>query len=174
MTWRRLALFVGCLAVMLGSFFLTLRFLEKRNRPQEEIDARAASERLAGRRIANNAELTAIASEIGLNFSPRMLGHTDALGRVNEREVMIGGWLADPEGDATPIQLVVFVAGAVAARTQTQGERTDVTREFNLYFGSEKNVAFQATFACRAGEQPVAVAVGSGGQYFSLETPRCP
>src|SRR2546423_851296 len=82
-------------------------------------------------------------------------------GGVNEREVMVGGWLADPEGDATPIQLVVFVAGAVAARTQTQGERPDVTREFSLYFGSEKNVAFQATFACRSGEQPVAVAVGS-------------
>jgi hypothetical protein len=172
--WRRLSLAIGCLAAMLGSFFLTLRFIEKANRPREEIDARAASERLAGRRVANNAELTAIASEIGLKFAPRMLGHTDAVDRVNEREVVIGGWLADPEGDATPIQLVVFVAGAVAARTQTQGERPDVTRGFHLYFGSEKNVAFQATFACRSGEQPVAVAVGSGGQYLSLETPRCP
>ena len=86
----------------------------------------------------------------------------------------MGGWIADLDGDATPNELVVFVGGALRARTKTAGERPDVQQELNLYFGTEKNIGFQVTFACDPGEQPVAVALGKDDRYFGLNTPQCP
>jgi hypothetical protein len=44
------------------------------------------------------------------------------------REVAAHGWLADSGADATPLKLLVFVDGKLAAATETQGERADVTR----------------------------------------------
>jgi hypothetical protein len=171
---RRLLLIFSCLIVTLGSFSLTLRFIDKTTRSTAKIDVQVARERLASRGVASYSQLPEVASQSGLKFSAQMLGHTDALTRINDKEVLMGGWLADPEGDATPNELMVFISGALAARTQTNGERPDVQQAYNLYFGTEKNVAFQVTFPCRAGDQPVTVALGSGGQYFGLDTPPCP
>jgi hypothetical protein len=103
-----------------------------------------------------------------------IVGHIDALTRINERDVALAGWLADPEGDASPLQLIVFVSGSVAATTQTKGERPDVTKALVLAFGSEKNVAFGVSFPCAAGQQPVVVGVGMKRQYFPLTLPPCP
>src|SRR5262249_62313913 len=104
----------------------------------------------------------------------QMAGNIERISRTNEREVTIGGWLADPEGDATPQRLVVFVSGAVAAKGETKGERSDVTGAKGLAFGTEKNVGFTMNFACQAGSQPVVVGLGSRSQYFPLGSPPCP
>jgi hypothetical protein len=103
-----------------------------------------------------------------------MIGTADGYSRVNERDVMISGWLADPEGDGNPLKVMVFVAGAVAATTETNGERPELARVKGLAFGTEKNVVFAVNFACRSGQQPVVVGLGLKRQYFPLPTPPCP
>jgi hypothetical protein len=42
-----------------------------------------------------------VAQNIGLRPSRRMKSNVDAMSRINEAEVKIEGWLADPGGDAT-------------------------------------------------------------------------
>ena len=174
---RRPFLFSGlCFVVLVGSFFLTLLIIGRStpHRATVKVDTPALSERLARYRVASYSELPEIASQLGLKLGANMRGHTDVVTRLNERDVMMKGWIADPDGDATPNELMVFLSGKLAARTKTTGERPDVQRELNLEFGTEKNVAFQVTFACQAGDQPVAVALGQDGRYFGLDAPRCP
>jgi len=72
-----------------------------------------------------------------------MRGNVDNLRRFDHQHVIIDGWLADPQGNASPLSLVIFVAGNKAALTRTRGERPDVTKALGLEFGAEKNVAFQ-------------------------------
>jgi hypothetical protein len=165
---RRTAFFgilMGC--VLLGSFFLTLWLTE----PE---DLRPAIERLATLRVSNDSELAEATVAVGLRLSPRMKGNIDRVSRTNNRDVTMAGWLADPEGDGTPLDVVVFVAGTMVARTATNGERPDVTQAVGLAFGVEKNVSFQVSFTCGAGEQPVVAGLGAEKQYFPLVSPRCP
>jgi hypothetical protein len=166
----------ACLAVILANFFLSLFFMNAifPPSPASTKSTREVADRLATQRLGTYAELPAIARQLGLKFAREMGGHVDTLNRISERDVTMIGWVADPEGDATPTELLVFVGGALAARTKTSGERADVQQAMNLYFGSEKNVVFQFTFACAAGAQPVMVAVGKEGRYFGLVTPLCP
>ncbi|MFL6796348.1 MAG: hypothetical protein ACJ8F3_02935, partial [Xanthobacteraceae bacterium] len=77
-------------------------------------------------------------------------------------------------GDGTPLKLVVFLAGASVVRTETKGERPDVTAALGLDFGSEKNVAFKMTFDCEHGQQPVVVGLGVRRQYLPLTATACP
>jgi hypothetical protein len=160
-------------AASVAVFFLTLRLFDP-TRPGTPLNSGAATDRLATQTIPSLAELPTVASEAGLKFARSMHGHTDVLSRINKREVMMGGWIADLDGDATPNELFVFVGGALRARTKTAGERPDVQQALNLYFGTEKNVGFQVAFACGPGEQPVAVALGKDDRYFGLNTPHCP
>jgi len=138
------------------------------------INAHSASERLATRPVVNVAELPSVAKEIELKLSRDMAGSIDNISRRNEREVTIVGWLADPQGDATPKQLVVFVSGALAGKGETSGERPDVTSLMGLAFGAEKNVRFALNFVCFTGGQPVVVGLGSRNQYFPLTSSPCP
>ncbi len=84
------------------------------------------------------------------------------------------GWLADKEGYAIPLEVVVFTRDGKTASIRTAGERADVTRQLNLGFGAEKNVSFQLIFACAPGEQPLVIGLGTKGQYTALIAPRCP
>jgi hypothetical protein len=170
---RRILYFGTLAAVLVGSFLLTLWYIDTTSSP-DSTDTRPDRERLAERRVSDYDELAREAGAVGLRFSRRINGNIDAINRINERDVSITGWLADPEGDATPLDIIVFVAGRVAARTQTKGERPDVTRTLGLGFGAEKNVAFQVIFSCRAGDQPVVVGLGVGKRYFPLPSRRCP
>ena len=63
--------------------------------------------------------------------------------------------------------------GAVAAKTQTKGERPDVTEAVHLGFGAEKNISFSVSFRCRPGEQPVIVGIGTARQYIPLTSGPC-
>ena len=86
----------------------------------------------------------------------------------------MAGWLADTEGNATPLHILVFIEGAMVATAETKGERPDVTAAIGLGFGAEKNVAFSFNFNCGPGVQPVVVGVGEKGQYIPLESKKCP
>ncbi len=164
------------LAVALfGGFFITLWLTEPAAVGTVSItDDRSDVERLAARHISNAADLLTAANDIGLSPSIRMRGNIDVLRRMSEGVVSMTGWAADMRGDAAPLDILVFVGGAVAAKTQTKGERPDVTEAVHLGFGAEKNVSFLVSFSCRPGEQPVTVGIGTARQYIPLTSGPCP
>ena len=103
-----------------------------------------------------------------------MEGSIDAMTRINDREVAVRGWLVDPNGDGTPLKLLVFVAGKFVVATETQGERPDVTRALALTLGAEKNVSVQVSASCAPGQQPIMVGLGTGTQYVHIRSAPCP
>src|SRR4029453_16214252 len=103
-------LYIGTLViVLLGSFLLTLWVTG--TGPSNSEDTDPVSKRLAARQVSDYAELSSVARNLGLTPSQRIKGNIDAINRINEREVAIVGWLADLEGDAAPLDIIVFVAG---------------------------------------------------------------
>jgi hypothetical protein len=106
-----------------------------------------------------------------------MGGSIDGISRINEREVNIGGWVADLQGNSTPLNVLVFIRGSLIAEAQTKGERPDVAKAYNLSADAEpmKNVVFSLNFSCPSGEQPVVVAIGQRQKYIPLEVKNpCP
>jgi hypothetical protein len=169
---RRVIWLLTLAAVGIGSFGLTLWATAPRPSIQEEF--RSDVERLASYGISGRGDLVNAVMSIGLYRSDYMAANIDAMRRINDREVAAHGWLADPGGDATPLKLLVFVAGKLAVATETQGERPDVAREHALTQGAEKNVSFQANFDCAPGQQPVIIGLGLGKSYVRLNSPPCP
>ena len=53
---------------------------------------------LAAQRILNYSEVPKAAQNVGLRLSEQMQGYVDAISRINEREVIMSGWLMDPQG----------------------------------------------------------------------------
>ena len=103
-----------------------------------------------------------------------MQGVVDAISRINEREVKIVGWLADPQVNFTALELFVFIDGSMVAAAQTKGERPDVANAINLSHGAEKNIAYSLTFSCRPGGRPVFVGVEGRKQYIPVQSKECP
>src|SRR5262245_1882414 len=97
---QRIAYFGSLAAVLVGSFFLTLWYIDSNS--SDSKDTRPAIERLADSQVSTYRDLDRVARTVGLRLSKDMIGIVDATNRVNERDVMIVGWLADPEGDAVP------------------------------------------------------------------------
>ena len=169
---RRVTCLLTLAAVGIGSFGLTLWATAPRLSSQE--DFRSDVERLANYGISGRGDLINAVMSLGLSRSRYMAAHIDGMSRINDREVAAHGWLADPGGDATPLKLLVFVAGKLAVATETQGERPDVARELALTQGAEKNVSFQVNFGCAPGQQPVIIGLGLGKSYIRLKSPPCP
>ena len=169
---RRLIVIVSGMIALFGSFFLTLWLTTPDTGPSASNVAanRSFAERLAAQRIANYSDLPGAAADAGLRFSEQLKGNIDGIDRVNEHDVHMGGWFADPQGDATPLRILVFIKGTMVAAAETKGERPDVTRAFGLAFGAEKNVAFSFNFNCGPGVQPVVVGVDEKGRYFPLQS----
>jgi hypothetical protein len=169
----RLAVYLTALpAAFFGSFFMTLWLTEPQ--PPPPPDNRTDAERLAALPISNGSDLAKAAQSAKLTFSRRLLGNVDVVRRIDERDVTASGWAADREGDSTPLEVLVFVAGPLMATTRTTGERPDVTTAVRLGFGAEKNVAFSVNFQCRRGDQPIVVVIGSERQYLPVQSARCP
>jgi hypothetical protein len=114
---RRTIYIICGAAVLFGSFFITLWLTEPEAPPQ----------RLEDQRISNYSDLSKVAQNVGLRPSEQLQGVVDAISRINEREVKIVGWLADPQGNSTPLDLLVLMDGPMVAAGQTKGERPDVT-----------------------------------------------
>jgi len=162
-------------AALFGSFFITLSLTQPAAVGTASIiDDRTDVERLAARHISSAADLLTAANDIGLYPSVRMRGNIDVLRRMSEGVVSVTGWAADTSGDATPLDILVFVGGTLAAKTQTKGERPDVTQAVHLGFGAEKNISFSVNFSCRPGEQSVTVGIGTARQYIPLTSGPCP
>src|SRR5262245_5286989 len=170
---RRVIRLLILAAVMIGSFWLTLWMTGPRTTSSGEDDFRSDAERLASYDISSWTQLIERALSLGLSRSRQMEGNIDGMRRVNDREVEIGGWLADPGGDK-PLKLLVFVAGKVVAATETKGERPDVARVIALMPGAEKNVGFHASFLCSPGQEPIVVGLGQGKQYLRIKSQPCP
>jgi hypothetical protein len=171
---RRITRLLTLAAVAIGSFWLTLWMTGPRPAPSGADGFRSDAERLASYSISGTTDLVEAVISLGFSRSPQMAANIDGMSRINDREVAVNGWLADPGGDATPLKLLVFVAGKFAASTETQGERPDVARAHALTQGAEKNVSFQANFGCSPGQQPVIVGLGLGKQYIRVKSPPCP
>ncbi len=173
---RRISYIIGGVAVVVGSFFITLWLTEPEIvvRPQNVADYHSNTERLAAQRISSYPDLTKAAQNVGLSLSGQMKGVIDVVERVNEREVHIAGWLADPAGGSTPLSVLVFIDGTMVAAAQTKGERPDVTNAIHLGFGAEQNVAFSFNFECGLGDKPVVVGLGERNQYIPLQSKQCP
>ncbi len=168
----RLAVYLIASAVLFGSFFTTLWLTEPQ--PPLASDNRSDAKRLAGYQISDSSDLEKSAQSAKLTPSRQLLGYVDAIRRIDEQNVTAIGWAADREGDSTPLEVLVFVAGPLVATAHTEGERPDVTAAVRLGFGAEKNVAFVLRFPCRRGDQPVVVVIGRERQYLPLQSGRCP
>ena len=94
-------------AVLCGSFFITLRLIEPEAPPQ----------RLEDQRISHYNDLPTAAQNAGPRYSEQMKWSVDEFSRINEREVKVGGWVADPLGDSTPLKVFVpqWVPGCIGA-----------------------------------------------------------
>jgi hypothetical protein len=173
---RQILFVLLCATALLGSFFITLWLTEPQSSapPAAPRDPSAAAEDLGRQRVASLADLANAARAAGLHVSKRLQGNVDAIARASERDVTLVGWLADPDGDSTPLSVSVFVGGKRAGATLTKGQRPDVTQGLHLAFGAEQNVAFTLTTPCASGEQPIVVGIGIENQYRGLETGRCP
>jgi MFS family permease len=178
--WRRSSLvrrkaIIGFLtAVLLGNLVLLLSQPRSSGARPAPGDHRPTAERLSSQRVSSSSELTAAASAVGLTISRRFVGLVDRITRIDDRDVMLTGWLADRYGDATALTVMVFVAGTMAGTTQTQGERPDVAALVGLSFGAEENVDYRVTFPCRTGDQPIVAGLGPKAQYIPLVSPPCP
>jgi hypothetical protein len=165
---RRVAYLAFLLAVLFGSFFVTLWLTE----PQVAPDNRSPAERLAAYPISNGSDLAKSAYEADLFRSQRLSGHVEAIRRIDEQKVDLIGWAAD--GHGTALDVLIFVGGHLAVTTHTAGERPDVTAALRLGFGAQTNVALSANFTCRAGDQPVVVVLGNEKEYMPLQSAPCP
>jgi hypothetical protein len=171
---RRTAIIGFLAAVLIGNLVLMLSQPRTTNALSDPTDKRPAADRLASRKVSNNLELTEAAAASGLRLSRHLVGIVDRLTRIDERDVTMAGWLADPYGDATPLNVLVFVAGEMVGTARTQGERPDVTENVGLGFGAEKNVSFRVRFGCRTGEQPMVAGLGPKERYVPMVSPSCP
>src|SRR5207253_2990567 len=95
---RKAALTAILLATLVGSFLVTLRLTGTLAPPATPDDDQSDAERLASRSIFDRADLIEAAVAAGLHSSSSMRGTVDELTRINESEVAIRGWLADPMG----------------------------------------------------------------------------
>ncbi len=168
----RAAYVVFLLAVLFGSFFITL-WLTEPEVPSAP-DNRSDAERLAAYPISESSDLAKVAQDAKLIFSRRLSGHVDVIRRIDERDVGLSGWAADRGGDSTPLKVLIFVAGKLVATTRTEGERPDVTAALHLGLGAQTNVALSANFACRRGDQPIVVVLGGEKQFMHLQSDLCP
>jgi hypothetical protein len=161
---RLVACIIGGAVVLCGSFFSTLWLTEPEAAPQ----------RLEDQRISYYSDLPTASQNAGLRYSEQMKGNVEGFSRINEREVKVSGWVADPLGDSTPSKMLVFLNGSLVASGQTSGERPDIIQALHLSHGAEKNLAFSLAFNCRPGDRPVVLGVGGRKQYVLLVTKTCP
>ena len=101
-----------------------------------------------------------------------MKGSVNGFSRINEREVKVGGWVADPLGDSTPLKVFVFLNGSLVASGQTGGEHPELMNA--LHLSHSENLVFSLAFNCRPGDKPVVLGVGGRKQYVLLQTKECP
>ena len=157
---------------LFGSFFSTLWLTEPpiANAPPIKDDSGPVAERLAARQILNNADLITAAKSIGLYQSERMGGNVDAITRINERDVReMGG--RPTRTEMQPRSAFWYLLEAYWSRRPKRKESAPMSRgRFSLFFGSEKNVSYSVSFACRPATSPSSPPLVREG-IFRLNSP---
>src|SRR5262245_47266916 len=97
---RRVARLMLLVAVALCSFGLTLWATAPTTAPSGSGDFHSDVERIASYGISSQTALIEAALSIGYSRSRQMAANVDGMNRINDREVAVQGWLADPGGDA--------------------------------------------------------------------------
>ena len=159
---RLIVYIIGGAVVLCGSFFITLWLTEPEAPPQ----------RLEDQRISHYNDLPTAAQNAGLRYSEQMKGNVDVFSRINEGEVKVDGWIADPLGDSTPSKVLVFLNGSLVASGQTSGESPVLMKA--LHLSHSENLVFSLAFNCRPGDKPVVLGVGGRKQYILMQTKECP
>ena len=131
----RLALYS---AALFGSFFFTLWLTEP---PKPWVD-RSDRAKLLAQKIGSAQDINRAAENAGFRLSGDLRGSIDSIKRNNAGDVTMVGWLADKEGYAIPLEVVVFTRDGKTASIRTAGERADVTRQLNLGFGAKRTFPF--------------------------------
>jgi hypothetical protein len=171
---QRKAIIGFLVAVVVGNLVLLLSQPRTTRARPDPNDKRPAVERLASRAVGSYSELPEAAAAAGLRLGRRFTYSVDNIVRVDAQRVTMDGWLADTDGDGTPLDVLIFVGAAVVGAVATKGEVPGVAKDYRFGLGAEKNIAFQSTFPCRSGEQPVVAGVGPKERYVPMRSPPCP
>lgn len=171
---QRKAIIGFFIAVVVGNLVLMLGQPKATPARPDPNDKRPGVERLASRPVGGYADLQEAAAAAGLRLSRRFIFSIDSIVRIDAQRVTMDGWVADTDGDGTPLDVIIFVGGSAVAAAATKGEIPGVTRYYHLGFGAEKNIAFQLTFPCRAGQQPVVAGIGPKERYVPVRSDPCP
>lgn len=110
----------------------------------------------------------------GLRGSPDVKGAIEGLKRIDNQRVTIKGWAVDRTAPSYPLTIIAFAGGAHALTTATIGPRKDVAQMFGLSGAAARNVSFEATFTCGAGQNLVVVAVAPDSTYSQFRSLACP
>jgi hypothetical protein len=161
-------------AVLVGNLVLLLNHPRTVRAHLDPNDKRTAVERLASHAVGTYSDLTEAAAEAGLRLSRRFTSSVDSIVRIDAQRVTMDGWLADTDGDGTPLDVLVFVGGTMVAAAATKGEVPGAAREYRFGRDAEKNIAFRLTFPCRAGERPVVAGLGPKERYVPVGSRPCP
>lgn len=173
MNWTRILL---CVAAFLGAFLVTYWITEPEADPDLVVPfagIKEAGERLARADASTHTELLAAARNAGLQSSSDFKGFVEQIRRVGE-EAEMAGWVVDMRGIGEPTRLFVFAAGKLTGQTESKGERQDVTRVLDLTNDVKGNVSFSLRLRCQTGDVIRTIAVNPYGNYFALNSERCP
>ncbi len=129
---------------------------------------------LAGATVSDATGLMAAVQTAGLRGSPDVKGAIEGLKRIDNQRVTIKGWAVDRTAPSSPLTIIAFAGGAHALTTLTNGPRKDVAQMFGLSGAAARNVSFEATFACGAGQNLVVVAVTPDSTYSQFRSLACP
>src|SRR6266852_7380543 len=103
------------------SFFLTLWLMEPVRDPKTVGPAA-----LAGASISDEATLTLAAKAAGLSLSDDIKGHAATITRTSAWEATLTGWVADINGDGSPLSIFAYVNGRAEPVIMTRDANNDV------------------------------------------------
>lgn len=124
--------------------------------------------------VSNATSLMAAVQTAGLRGTLDVKGAIEEIRRLDNDRVTIKGWAMDTSVPGPPVTIVAFAGGRHVLTTATNGTRADLARMLGLADATQANMSFQGTFACRAGEKVIVIAVTPGAAYSQFRSLDCP
>lgn len=122
---RAVVTVAGGLAVLVASFWLTLKIIDSFPSPQQ-------------------SDLALAMAAKGYTMSDAIVGSVDLIGRDSSGRLQLAGWAFDKE-TAQPVTVMVLVGPTLQQIAVTNGARPDVTIALKESAERSKNVAFEGT-----------------------------
>jgi hypothetical protein len=129
---------------------------------------------LANAAVSDATSLMAAVQTAGLRGTGDVKGAIEEIRRLDNDRVTIKGWVMDTTASGSALTIVAFAGGHHVFTTVARGTRADIAKMLGLADTSQANMAFQAAFACRAGEKVIVIAVTSGAAYSQFRSLACP